>query len=138
MMYTEQPIKLSEEFILPNKLFGLGLNATEVSLYTYLRFREDRKTYQCWPSYKTIGGDLNLSPKTVRKYVGRLVDKGLISTENTTVITKGGLKRNGNLRYTIRPIEEAVERYEQQQLRKLEMDSAQWEAQKAAAEKKAG
>lgn len=89
MMYAQQQQKKpNREFILPNELFALGLNATEVSLYTYLCFREGRKTYQCWPSYKTIGKDLDLSPKTVRKYVGQLVDKGLISTENTTIITK--------------------------------------------------
>lgn len=139
MMYAQQQQKKpNREFILPNELFALGLNATEVSLYTYLRFREGRKTYQCWPSYKTIGKDLDLSPKTVRKYVGRLVDKGLISTENTTIITKDGRIRNGSLRYTIRPIKEAMEQYHQRQLRQGELDAAQWKAQKDESEKKAG
>lgn len=138
MMYVQQQKKPNREFILPNELFALGLNATEVSLYTYLRFREGRKTYQCWPSYKTIGKDLDLSPKTVRKYVGQLVDKGLISTENTTIVTKDGRVRNGSLRYTIRPIKEAMEQYHQRQLRKLELDAAQWKAQKDESEKKAG
>lgn len=139
MMYTkQQQSKLNREFVLPNDLFALGLTAIEVSIYIYLRFLEGRRTHQCWPSYKTIGEALNLSPKTVRKYVGQLVDKGLISTENTTVTTKDGRKRNGNLLYTIRPIREAMEQYEQQQLRQLELDKARWEAQKLAAEKKAG
>ena len=130
MMYAQQQKKPNREFILPNELFALGLNATEVSLYTYLRFREGRKTYQCWPSYKTIGKDLDLSPKTVRKYVGRLVDKGLISTENTTIITKDGRIRNGSLRSTIRPIKEAMELYHQRQLRQGELDTARWNAEK--------
>lgn len=125
-------------FTLPNELFSLGLNSAEISIYAYLLYCEDRKTHQCWPSYKKIAKEVGLSPKTVRKYVGQLVDKGLISTENTTVTTKDGRKRNGNLLYTIRPIREAMEQHEQQQLRQLELDKARWEAQKLAAEKKAG
>ena len=74
----------------------------------------------------------------MKKYVSELVDKGLISTENTTITTKKGVKRNGSLRYTIRPIKEAVELYHQRQLRQLELDTVRWNAQKAAAEKKAG
>lgn len=122
---------LKRRFTLPNELFSLELNSAEISIYAYLLYCEDRKTHQCWPSYKTIGKEVDLSPKTVKKYVGKLVDKGLISTENTTVITKKGVKRNGSLRYTIRPIQEAVELYHQRQLRKLELDAARWKAAKA-------
>ena len=95
--------KLKRRFTLPNELFSLELSSAEISIYTYLLYLENRKTHQCWPSYKIIGKAVDLSPKTVKKYVGKLVDKGLISTENTTVITKKGVKRNGSLRYTIRP-----------------------------------
>lgn len=122
--------KLKRRFTLPNELFSLGLNSAEISIYAYLLYCEDRKTHQCWPSYKKIAKEVGLSPKTVRKYVIELVDKGLISTENTTVITKKGIKRNGSLCYTIRPIQEAVELYHQRQLRKLELDSARWNAEK--------
>lgn len=122
---------LKRRFTLPNELFSLELNSAEISIYAYLLYCEDRKTHQCWPSYKTIGKEVDLSPKTVKKYVGKLVDKSLISTENTTVITKKGVKRNGSLRYTIRPIREAVELYHQRQLRKLELDAARWKAAKA-------
>lgn len=115
--------KLKRRFTLPNELFSLGLNSAEISIYAYLLYCEDRKTHQCWPSYGTIAEALNLSPKTVRKYVIELVEKGLITTENTSVITKKGLKRNGNLRYTIRPIREAVEQYHRQQLRRLEEET---------------
>lgn len=130
MMNTSQQRKLNREFILPNELFTLGLNATAISVYAYPRSCEGRRTYQCWPSYGTIAEALNLSPKTVRKYVIELADKGLISTENTSVITKKGIKRNGNLLYTIRPIQEAVELYHQRQLRQLEIDTARWNAKK--------
>lgn len=120
--------KLKRRFTLPNELFSLGLNSAEISIYAYLLYCEDRKTHQCWPSYKTISKAVDLSLKTVKKYVTELVEKGLISTENTTVITKKGIKRNGSLRYTIRPIQEAVELHEQQKLRQLELDTARWNA----------
>lgn len=123
--------KLKRRFTLPNELFSLGLNSAEISIYAYLLYCEDRKTHQCWPSYKTISKAVDLSLKTVKKYVTELVEKGLISTENTTVTTKKGIKRNGSLRYTIRPIKEAVEQHEQKQLRQLEIDTARWNAEKA-------
>ena len=126
---------LKRRFTLPNELFSLKLNSAEISIYTYLLYIENRKTHQCWPSYKTIGKAVDLSPKTVKKYVVELVDKGLISTENTTVITKKGIKRNGSLRYTIRPIKEAVELYHQRQLRRAELATAQWKAEQALKEK---
>lgn len=121
---------LKRRFTLPNELFELKLNSAEISIYAFLLYCENRKTHQCWPSYKTIGKAVKLSTKTVKKYVGALVDKGLISTENTTVITEKGVKRNGSLRYTIRPIREAVELYHQQQLRQAELDAARWNAEK--------
>ena len=76
---------LKWRFTLPNELFSLKLNSAEISIYTYLLYIEDRKTHQCWPSYQTIGKAVKLSNKPVKKYVAELVDKGLISTENTTV-----------------------------------------------------
>lgn len=139
MLNTWQKQKLlKRRFTLPNELFSLGLTTAEISIYTYLLYIENRKTHQCWPSYKTISKAVDLSPKTVKKYVATLVDKGLISTENTTVITKKGVKHNGSLRYTIRPIQEAVELHHQRQLRQLELDAARWKAQRGECEKKAG
>lgn len=85
-------------------------------VYAYLLYCEDRQTYQCWPSYRTIGKAVGMCVNTVQKYVGTLVEKGLIRAENTSVITRDGQKRNGNLRYTILSIQLAVDRYVQRQL----------------------
>ena len=109
-------------FPLPNVIFSLGLSPGEIAVYSYLLYCEDRKTYQCHPSYKTIGRAVGMSVNTVQKYIAELCEKGLISIENTSVITKSGQKRNGTLRYTIRPIQNAVDLYHQRQLRKLELD----------------
>ena len=95
-------------FPLPNVIFHLGLSAGEIAVYAFLMYCEDRKTFQCYPSYKTISKALQLSSNTVRKYVAELERKQLITTERTTITTKAGKKRNGSLLYTIRPIEEAV------------------------------
>ena len=109
-------------FPLPNVIFSLGLSPGEIAVYSYLLYCEDRKTYQCHPSYKTIGRAVGMSTNTVQKYIAALGERGFISVEPTSVITKSGQKRNGTLRYTIRPIREAVELYHQRQLHKRELD----------------
>lgn len=38
-------------FMVPNEVFNLGLNSSEISIYGYLLRCEDRRTYQCHPSY---------------------------------------------------------------------------------------
>ena len=43
-------------FPLPNEIFSLDLASGEIAVYSYLLYREDRKTFQCWPSYKTSAG----------------------------------------------------------------------------------
>lgn len=107
-------------FYLPNTLFTLGLSYAEIAVYSYLRYTENRKTYQCYPSQNTIGNAIGMSENTVRKYVDSLVEKKLITVEPTKVRLKNGKVRNGNLLYTIRPIGEAVEFYHQNQLKKLD------------------
>lgn len=43
--------KPSEKFFsLPNELFALGLSAGAISVYSYLLYIENRKTFKCWPS----------------------------------------------------------------------------------------
>ena len=130
MSYRQKPDPLKNTFPLPNEIFLLGLCPGELAVYAYLRHCENRKTHQCWPSYKTIGKAVNLSENTVRKHVCSLVDKGLIQTENTSVMTKAGLKRNGNLLYTIPPFQSILKDCYCQQLEKAKWDTARarWEA----------
>ena len=107
-------------FTLPNEIFSLGLGAGEIAVYTYLRCLENPSTYQCWPSYATIGKAIGRTKNTVMQYVDALSEKGLISTEPTSVLTKSRIKKNGNLCYTIRPIHEAVEIFHTRQLSAVE------------------
>ena len=113
MKYNRYPKRdpIKNYFPLPNEIFNFGLCSGEFFVYSYLLSCENRKTFQCWPSYKTIGSATSMSRNTVRKYVEQLEEKHFIKTEHTNVFTKSGMKRNGNLRYTICPIQEAVEYY---------------------------
>ena len=107
-------------YLVPNEVFNLGLSSHEIAVYNYLLRCEDRRTYQCHPSYRTIGRAVRLSENTVRKYVAGLEEKGLIRTESSTIITKDGRVRNGSLIYNIRPIQEALEQNYQRQFRQAE------------------
>ena len=107
-------------FTLPNEIFSLGMDASEIAVYAYLRCLENRRTYQCWPSYTTIGNAVGRAKNTVMRYVDALADKGLISTESTSVLMRSGIKKNGSLRYTLRPIREAVELFHDRQMAAVE------------------
>ena len=107
-------------FTLPNEIFSLGLGAGEIAVYAYLRCLENPSTYQCWPSYATIGKAIGRTKNTVMQYVDALSEKGLISTEPTSVLMRSGIKKNGNLRYTLRPIREAVELFHDRQMAAVE------------------
>ena len=96
---------IRDYFPLPNEIFCLNLSCGEIAVYAYLLYREDRKTFRCHPSFRTIGDALKMSRNTVSKYVKRLEDKQLIRTEPTEIRMANGMKRNGNLLYTIMPIE---------------------------------
>lgn len=65
-----------------------------------------------------------MSENTVSKYVRSLEEKGLIRTEPTMVRSKDGRPLNGNLLYTIRPIQAAIELFYERQFRQLEEDAA--------------
>lgn len=126
MKYKQYPKRnaIKNYFPLPNEIFMLGLCAGEISVYSYLLYRENRQTFQCWPSYKTIGKAIGMSQNTVRKYVMALEEKMLIRTEPTTVCTKAGQNRNGSLLYTIRPIQEALDLFYERQMARGETEMA--------------
>lgn len=111
-------------FSLPNEIFLLGLSSSELAVYSFLKRCENRKTHQCWPSYKTIGQAVRMSENTVRKYTLCLEERGLISTEPTEITTRAGQKRNGNLLYTLRPIQKVIDEHYDRQMEQLEISVA--------------
>ena len=111
-------------FPLPREIFSLGLSAAEIAIYAYLLFCENRQTFQCWPSYRKIGDAVGLSPNTIRKHIRSLEERSLLVTEPTMVTTKDGHRRNGNLRFTICPIQAALQQDYDRQMQKLGEDMA--------------
>ena len=136
MKFQQWPKRDSNKnyFKVPNEVFHIGLSYPEISIYCYLLSIEDRETYQCYPSYKTIGKALSMCENTVSKYVRSLEEKGLIRTEPTQIRSKDGRPLNGNLLYTICPIQAAVESFYERQLRQLEEDAARQRAAERLAE----
>lgn len=124
------PIK--NYFQLPKEIFLLGLSPGALAVYSYLLCCANRKTGQCWPSYKAIGKAVGMTENTVAKYVGNLERKGLIRTEPTTVTTKAGIKRNGNLLYTVSPFQDVLEMHYQRQLERLAQETARAQLQLGA------
>ena len=74
---------------------------------------------------------LHLSRNTVAKHVRLLEEYGLIITERTQVQMKNGIRKNGNLRYTIVPMHDVLEQRYQRQMAELERQQVQ---QKLAAQ----
>ena len=136
MSFNKWPKRSAEKnyFMVPNEIFSIGLDFREISLYSYLLRCENRKTYQCYPSYKTIGHAISMSENTVAKYVRQLEEKGLIRTEPTMIRSKDGRPLNGNLLYTIRPIQAAMESFYERQFRQLDEDAARQKAAERLAE----
>ena len=126
------PIK--NYFPLPNEIYQLGLSHGAIAVYGYLLRIEDRRTYQCHPSYATIGKAVGMSNNTVRKYVQELEERGLIVTEHTKIITKNGIKKNGSLLYTIIPLQEVMEQHYEQQFNALERTTERRKVQAKLAE----
>ena len=133
MFYGEKPNVADKFFPVPNVIFNLGLDGGEILVYLYLMYCEDRKTFQCYPGYKTIGSAVGMSVNTVRKYVQSLEKKRLITTEWTMVRTKSGKAHNGTLKYTIRPSQEAIDYYEEIQMKRLYAEAARRRAEEALA-----
>ena len=98
-------------FPVPKSIFNLGLVSGEILVYIYLMYCEDRKTFQCYPSYNTIGTAVGMSKNTVKKYVQGLERRGLIYTEPTMVRTKDGRNHNGSLLYTLQPLKPMEDAY---------------------------
>ena len=126
--------KLKHFFSLPNEIFLLGLAHGELAVYCYLKYLENRKTHQCWPSYRNIGKAVGMSENTVRKYVAMLEERGLITTAYTTMRARGGRPMNGHLMYTICPFHEVVSAHYHAQMENLDLQNQRTRA--AAASKK--
>lgn len=129
------PIK--NYFPLPNEIYQLGLSPRAVAIYGYLLSIENRKTYEAYASYNTIGEATQMSRNTVRKYVAELEERGLITTERTTITTLDGRRQNGCLRYHILPIQMSLNQFYERQFAAMDLAQEQWKVQQAIKRKEA-
>ena len=84
-------------FPVPNELLDFDLPGGSIAVYIFLLRHADRRTGQCHPSTATMAKNLHYCRNTVASYVRLLEERGLIVTEHTKIITKNGIKKNGNL-----------------------------------------
>ena len=89
-------------FPLPNEIFSLGLSSGALAVYSYLLYCEDRKTYQCWPSYRSIGKAVRMSVNTVRKYVAELEERDVPTEKVVSASVRMAAGRDATLRAVIR------------------------------------
>lgn len=68
---------------------------------------------------------LHLSRNTAAKHMRLLEEHGLIITEWTQTQMKNGIRKNGNLRYTVVPMHEVLEQCYQRQMTELERQRVQ-------------
>ena len=73
--------------------------------------------------------NLHYCLNTVASYVRLLEERGLIVTEHTKIITKNGIKKNGNLLYTLIPMHEVMATYYERQLTALDRTTERHKAQ---------
>ena len=121
---------LKNFFPVPNEIFILGLSPGEIAVYCYLLRTEDRQAFQYYPSYEAIGKAVGVSKNTVAKYVRGLEEKGLIRTQPTKVFSRDGKTLNGNLLFTICPIQAAVQAFYERQLSMADLEMERYQAQR--------
>ena len=114
----------SNEFFLPRDVFKLELKQGLLLAYICLQYQKGVQSSQCWPGCATIGAAVGMPRKTVQRHVCALVDKGLAVTENTSVFSHG-LKINGNLRCTLKPILQVLKERKDEILIELKLAETQ-------------
>ena len=73
--------------MLPNEIFNMDLSAGEIALYAFLMRMEDRKTFTCYPAFKTIGNALHMSYRGAPR---RVTSKRKPDVQDSTDQASGG------------------------------------------------
>lgn len=78
--------------------YGAKIGAAGIAVYVALCRYADNDSQECFPSQAALGTSLGLSPPTVRKALGKLVECGLIASE--TRFDESG-RQTSNLYYLL-------------------------------------
>ena len=91
-------------FSLPNEVFLLGLSAGELSVYSFLKRCENRKTHQCWPSTGLRRGEIcGLMWQDFDEAHGTLTVRRTIHAERGGRLTAGETKTGAGKRIITLP-----------------------------------
>ena len=94
--------KLKEPFfIVPSKVFSLGLTPYELAIVFYLCMRADNEKHTCWPSEKLMARECGMGYSTIRRILKSLVSKKIISTERHYAKSSNGLNRQTSNHYKV-------------------------------------
>jgi len=86
-------------YMMPNNVFGLGLDPFEFMILSYLVRRMNGES-ECWPSSKTMSKDLGISVSTLEDRIAKLEKRKLISIRKSN----GSGKHRNNV-YTLWSLE---------------------------------
>ncbi len=99
--------KLKEPFfIVPSKVFSLGLTPYELAIVFYLCMRADNEKHTCWPSVTSISKECGMSEAKVRRCIHYLQERQIIEIKNQYASTKKGINRQCSNFYTLLIFEE--------------------------------
>ena len=88
-------------FIVPSRVFELGLTPYELSVLLYLMMRVDNEKHTCFPSEKGIAKGCGSSLSSTRRAIASLEEKKIISIECHYMPTSNGMRRQTSNRYKI-------------------------------------
>ena len=107
--------KLKEPFfIVPSKVFSLGLTPYELAIVFYLCMRADNEKHTCWPSEKLMARECGMSLRTIRNVLRRLEKANIISKESHYEMSHNGLMRQTSNHYCINLFEDYHEEKDNQ------------------------
>jgi AraC-like DNA-binding protein len=101
--------KLKEPFfIVPSKVFSLGLTPYELAIVFYLCMRADNEKHTCWPSEKLMARECGMTSRMVRKVLRELEEKNVVSVENHYEMSHNKLIRQTANHYYIKLFDDGV------------------------------
>ena len=101
-MNKEEKTKEREPFfIVPSRVFDLGLSPYELCVLFYLIMRADNEKHTCFPSEKGIAKACGMSYPTVTRVIKSLETKSIIKVKRQYAPTKNGSNRQTSNLYTI-------------------------------------
>jgi len=89
-----------EFFMVPNRVFDVGLSTTEIAVFCYLLRCADNDTKLCFPSYKNICERCKISRQSAITTIKSLCDHNFIEKVSKGYSGEYGVKRANTYKVT--------------------------------------